>query len=195
MRHRISQKKLGRDTNERRALLRGLAKGLILHERINTTEAKAKAVRPVVEKLITRAKENTIANRRLLVSKLGGAENVVSKLLEVVGPHFKERAGGYTRIIKMPPRKGDNARMALIEFVDKVSEVTAKKKLEQKTAKVEGKVAKDPLRGASEPRSGEREEKPVKKTAAKVSAKKTTRVKKETTKKAEKKETKKEEGK
>jgi len=140
MRHRVAHKKLGRDTNQRKALLRGLATSLILHERIKTTEAKAKAIRPVVEKLVTRARENTIANRRLLLSKLGGSENVVSKLLEVVGPHFKERAGGYTRIIKISPRKGDNAQMALIEFVDKVSEIAVKKKLEKKEVKAESKT-------------------------------------------------------
>lgn len=134
MAHRVFGKKLSRGSSERAALLKNLANALILHERIITTQARAKAVRPFVERLITRAKEDTLVARRYLLAKLG-AEPVVRKLLELIGPTFKERPGGYTRIIRFPPRIGDNAAMAVLEFVENVSEVAAKKKLEEKIKK------------------------------------------------------------
>lgn len=143
--HRVSQKKLSRDTNARRALLRNLAADLILHEKIVTTEAKAKAVRPVVEKLVTRAKKDSSVSRRYLTARLD-RENAVRKLLELIGPTFKERPGGYVRIIKLPPRAGDNAEMAVIEFVEGVSEVAARKKLAGETTgqKSKNTSEKDP---------------------------------------------------
>ncbi len=137
--HRTAHKKLSRNTNARRALLRNLAADLLLHERIVTTAAKAKSVRPFVEKLVTRSKKDSQVNRRYLLAKLN-RENAVMKLFELYGPVFKERPGGYTRIIKLEPRAGDRAEMALIEFVDKVSEAAAKKKLETKTPKEKLKV-------------------------------------------------------
>jgi len=126
--HRVSHRKFSRDTNARKALLKNLANDLILRERVRTTEAKAKAIRPFVEKLITKSKDNTIASRRLLISKLG-RENSVQKLLELVGPTFKDRSGGYTRIVKLVPRTGDKAEMAMIEFSENVSEKAAMLKL------------------------------------------------------------------
>jgi len=151
--HRVSQVKLSRDTNARAALLKNLANDLILRERIVTTQAKAKAIRPIVEKLITRAKEDTIYNRRLLISRLG-RENSASKLIELIGPMFKERPGGYTRILKLEPRTGDRAPMALIEFVENISEKAAREKI-----------------GKKEKRSGEQKEK----EKVKVTAKKTSK--------------------
>ncbi len=144
MTHRVAHKKLSRSTNARRALLRNLAADLVLHERVTTTTAKAKAVRPFVEKLLTRAKTNSQVNRRYLLAKLD-RENAVRKLFELYGPVFKERPGGYTRIIKLAPRVGDRAEMALIEFVEKVSEKAARQKLEakksdEKPKKIEKKV-------------------------------------------------------
>ena len=129
--HRVSQKKLSRDTGARRALLKNLAADLILHEKIVTTKVRAKALRPVVEKLITRAKKDSLANRRYLVARLK-RENEVRKLLELIGPTFKERPGGYLRISKLPARAGDNTEMAAVEFVERVSEMAARKKLEEK---------------------------------------------------------------
>jgi len=140
--HRISQKKLSRDTGGRAALLKSLASALVLHEKIVTTKTRAKAVRPFIEKLITRAKEDTLVNRRYLLAMLG-AENVVRKLLELVGPTFKGRPGGYTRIIKLTPRVGDAADMAVLEFVENVSEVAAKKKLEEKPTKIKEQKTKE----------------------------------------------------
>jgi len=115
MRHGNVNRKFGRKTDERRALLRSLARSLVLEGRIKTTEARAKEIRPLVEKLVTRAKQDTLASRRLLISKLGD-EKTVQKLIVTAQDH-KARQGGYLRIVKMGPRKGDAAAMAVIEFV------------------------------------------------------------------------------
>ena len=139
--HRVKQKRLSRNTDGRAALLKNLANSLVLHEKIVTTLPRAKAARPFVEKLVTRAKEESLENRRYLLAHLG-AEQPVRKLFELVGPTFKERPGGYTRIIKLPPRVGDNASLAVLEFVENVSEVAAKKKLEEKPTKVKSQKAK-----------------------------------------------------
>ncbi|HLI51991.1 MAG TPA: 50S ribosomal protein L17 [Thermomicrobiaceae bacterium] len=116
MRHRVAGRKFGRNTNQRKALFRGLAISLILHERIKTTEAKAKTVRPIVEKLVTLSREDTEHHRRLAMAKLGD-QRAVDKLFEVLGPKFEGQPGGYTRIYKLGTRHGDAAPMALIEFV------------------------------------------------------------------------------
>src|SRR4051812_45175566 len=100
MRHHDSKRKFGLDTNQRKALLRSLALNLVTREKIQTTEAKAKELRPFVEKLITRSKENTVANRRFLVTQVGA--HGAKKLLENLAPKFMERKGGYIRIIKLP---------------------------------------------------------------------------------------------
>lgn len=137
--HRVSHKKLSRSINSRKALLKNLANDLVLRERIVTTKAKAKSVRPYVEKLITRSRENTLNNRRILIAKLG-REISVKKLLETVGPTFKDRPGGYTRILKMAPRAGDRAEMAILEFsVTLPKKIAAKKqeKTSKKTPKTE----------------------------------------------------------
>lgn len=133
--HRVSAKKLSRVSNERAALLKNLADELILHEKIVTTLARAKATRSFLEKLVTAAKENNLVTRRYLLAKLR-ADRATNKLLEVIGPAFKERAGGYTRITKLPPRAGDSAKMAVLEFVENVSELAAKKKIKEKPTKV-----------------------------------------------------------
>jgi len=117
MRHHNHNRKFGRDANQRRALLRGLARELILRERIETTEARAKEIRPLVEKLITKGRTDTIATRRNIVSVLGGAEDAAEKLTKTLSPRYKERAGGYTRITKLPQRASDASPMAVIELV------------------------------------------------------------------------------
>ena len=116
MRHRSTKKTLGRKTGPRKALTKNLAQSLILYEKIKTTETKAKYLKPKVEKMVTRAQENTLHNRRELIKKLP-TKNAVSKLLEVLGPRYKDRNGGYLRIIKINERKGDATKMAQIEFV------------------------------------------------------------------------------
>ncbi len=116
MRHRKQGKVLDRKVGPRRALLKNLAASVVLYEKVKTTEAKAKAVRPYVERLVTVAKRPTLANRRRLLRKLP-SEGSVKKLLEVLGPRYALRPGGYTRITKLTSRLGDRAAMALIEFV------------------------------------------------------------------------------
>ncbi len=117
MRHANNVRKFGREKNARVALLRGLAESLITHGRILTTEAKAKEIRPSVEKMVTKAKNPTLANRRLLLSGLYNNEIVVSKLISDIAPKYDGRPGGYTRITKLVQRKSDGSPMAVIEFV------------------------------------------------------------------------------
>lgn len=95
--------------------MRSVAKALITHEKIKTTEAKAKEIRPIIEKLVTFAKNDIVANRRQTERFL--AKEEVKKLFDKIGPRYKSREGGYTRIIKMPPQRHNRARMAFIEFV------------------------------------------------------------------------------
>ena len=132
--HRVSHKKLSRTTKQRTSLIRNLANSLILHERIVTTLARAKTAQPFIEKLITKSKEDTLINRRYLISNISG-DNSVRKMLDLIGPIFKERKGGYTRIVKIAPRVGDRAKMAILEFVEKISEVAVKKKIDGKKPK------------------------------------------------------------
>ncbi len=117
MRHRSAHRKLGRKTEHRMSLLRNLAASLISHGRIHTTEAKAKELRPFVEKLVTLGKRDSLHARRHALSILPRRE-VVTKLFSDVSPRFSERPGGYTRILKLAHRLGDGASMAFIEFVD-----------------------------------------------------------------------------
>jgi large subunit ribosomal protein L17 len=116
MRHRKKGKILDRKKAPREALLRNLAASIVLYEKVKTTQAKAKAVKPLVEKSITTSKAGTLAARRNLM-KTFYTEEPVKKLLEVLGPRYKERPGGYTRIIKLGPRQGDGAEMVQIELV------------------------------------------------------------------------------
>ena len=119
MRHHNSNKKFGRQTKQRRALLRSLAISLIRYEKIETTEVKAKELRKYVEKLVTKGKNATLATRRLLNSKLGsGGDFASKKIIEDLAKRYQERPGGYLRIIKKGNRIGsDGASMAIIEFV------------------------------------------------------------------------------
>lgn len=116
MRHGNSTRKFGREKNQRHALMRSLARNLIRDSRIETTLAKAKELRPYVEKLVTKAKTNTITSRRLVNTRLQG-DPETKKLFDEVAPKYKDRKGGYTRIIRMPRRELDASPMALIEFV------------------------------------------------------------------------------
>jgi large subunit ribosomal protein L17 len=117
MRHSHKGRSFGRDHAEREALLRGLAKSLIIHERISTTEAKAKELRPIIEKLITASRVNSVANRRLVASRLGNDDEVVKKLFTAIAPRYLDRQGGYTRIIKRSVSATDGRKTAYISFV------------------------------------------------------------------------------
>ena len=118
MRHRHGLRKLNRTSEHRQAMLRNMCNSLIQHEAIKTTLPKAKELRRVVEPLITLSKEATVANRRLAFDRLRDRDNV-TKLFDVLGPLFKARPGGYTRILKMGFRNGDNAPMAFVELVER----------------------------------------------------------------------------
>jgi large subunit ribosomal protein L17 len=115
MNHHKANRKFGRVTKVRNALMKSLARSLILEERIKTTDAKARELRPYAEKIITQGKTGTVAARRLLVAKIG--PDGVKKLFSDISPKYMSRAGGYTRITKLPRRPGDGSLMAYIELV------------------------------------------------------------------------------
>lgn len=172
MRHMRAGRTFNRDTNARKALFIGLAKNLIEKEQIKTTLPKAKDLRSVVEKLITRAKTDTVANRRLIASELGnGSEATVKKLFTVLGPRYANRNGGYTRVLKAGFRYGDAAPMAIIELVDR--DENAKKV-------VKPAAEKEAATEATAPAAAKKAEKaPAAKVAKEAKAAKTTTAKKE----------------
>ena len=118
MRHGIAYRKLGRTAEHRKAMFANMAAALIKHEQITTTLPKAKELRPVVEKLITLGKRGDLHARRQAISQIRDVA-MVKKLFDVLGPRYKERKGGYTRVLKAGFRYGDNAPVAVIEFVDR----------------------------------------------------------------------------
>lgn len=121
MRHRKAGRKLNRTASHRKAMFQNLSQALIKHEQIVTTLPKAKELGPIVEKLITLAKKGGLANRRLAVSRLQD-ETLVKKMFDELADRYKDRAGGYTRVLKAGFRHGDNAPMAVIELVDRNEE-------------------------------------------------------------------------
>jgi large subunit ribosomal protein L17 len=157
MRHRNSGRQLSRNTSHRHAMLRNMATSLLQHETIRTTVPKAKELRRVVEPLITLAKADSQALRRLAYSRLRD-EAVVEKLFADLGPRFKARAGGYTRILKMEPRPGDSADMALMQLVDSASVAD-----EKKDGAKGGKAAKKSKKPAAD--AGEAEAAPKRRKA------------------------------
>jgi large subunit ribosomal protein L17 len=124
MRHRKSGRRLGRNSSHRKAMFRNMATSMLMHETIKTTLPKAKELRRVVEPLITLAKEDSVANRRLAFDRLRD-KAVVGKLFTEIGPRFKERPGGYLRILKTGPRAGDAAPMAIVMMTDQAVVVEA----------------------------------------------------------------------
>lgn len=116
MRHRNKKTTLGREAAQRKALLRGLAETLVLHESIRTTQAKAKALRGIIEPLITTARGGSLTNRRQ-VAKTLYTKAAVDKLMKEIAPRYRDRQGGYTRMTKIAPRANDGAEMVKIEFV------------------------------------------------------------------------------
>lgn len=117
MRHHNANRTLGRTKRQRTALLRGLARSLVLEEGIVTTLAKAKELRPFVERIITTSKKNTLATRRSVAARLGNADDAVQKLHETIAPRYASRAGGYTRIVKLGRLGQRRAEMAKVELV------------------------------------------------------------------------------
>jgi large subunit ribosomal protein L17 len=137
MRHLVKRHRLGRDSAQRKALMRSLVTSFLEKERIRTTKAKAKALRPVAEKMITLAKKGSLHARRKVLRTVY-KKDVVKKLFDDIGPRFAERPGGYTRIIKLGPRDGDGAEMAVIELIGTEFE---KKKKKKETAAEKAKAA------------------------------------------------------
>ncbi len=118
MRHSIAHRKLNRTASHRKAMFANMSASLIKHEQIITTLPKAKELRPIVEKLVTLAKKGDLSARRQAISKVND-KSMVSKLFDTIGPRYQDRNGGYIRIMKAGFRHGDNAPMAVIEFVDR----------------------------------------------------------------------------
>ncbi|HEY0257873.1 MAG TPA: 50S ribosomal protein L17 [Candidatus Methylacidiphilales bacterium] len=143
MRHQKKTRKLGRTSQHRDAMLANIVASLIQHKRVKTTLAKAKAARPLAEKLVTLGKGGTLHDRRLAVAKIG-QKDIVSKLFKEVAPGFKDRKGGYTRIIKLGPRQSDSAPVAFLEWVDYVvdAEVAPAAKSEKAPKAEKSKAAK-----------------------------------------------------
>jgi large subunit ribosomal protein L17 len=156
MRHQLSGRQLSRNSPHRRAMLRNMSVSLLRHETIRTTLPKAKELRRVVEPLITLGKRDGDANRRLAFARLRDTQ-VVEKLFEDLGPRFKARPGGYTRILRMTPRPGDSAPMALMQLVDgpvavaPAEEAGAKKKTRRR-AKAKA-AAEAPTEAEAKPRT------------------------------------------
>ncbi len=139
MRHNRAGRKLGRVSEHRRALFRNQLLSLLKHERIITTLPKAKELRPIAERMVTLGRKNSVHARRL-VNRWVSDRNIIKKLFSEIAPRFATRPGGYTRIVKLGPRKGDGAELAILEFVDyKLPE--AKKGKEAKEEKVKEKGA------------------------------------------------------
>ena len=116
MRHRVAGRRLGRHSDQRKALYRGLVRDLLIHERIQTTVAKAKEVRGLAERVITYGKKGTLNHRRLALAFLPD-KDVVAKVFDDLSQRYENRPGGYTRVLKLGPRKGDGAPMAILELV------------------------------------------------------------------------------
>ena len=167
MRHQKRTLKLSRTSQHRDAMLANLVASLIIHKRIKTTLAKAKAARPLAEKLVTLGKSGTLHDRRLAIAKIG-QKDAVATLFNSIAPSFKDRNGGYTRIIKLGPRNSDSAKIALLEWVDfVVEEETApaattpkadKPEADEKPAKAEkAEKAEKPAKANKEKKSEEKE--------------------------------------
>lgn len=180
MKHRVAGRKLGRTTEHRTALLRNLSTALFEKEKITTTLAKAKELRPFAEKLLTLAKKETLHARRLVLRHVHD-KKVVAKLLDTLSARYAQRPGGYTRILKLGPRRGDHAEMAIIELVGVEGEAKAEKK--SKAGKARARKAR-PARAAAQPEAAEAEaaetaekpaRKPARKTVKKAAKKKATR--------------------
>jgi large subunit ribosomal protein L17 len=167
MRHRNSGRQLSRNSSHRHALLRNMATSLLRHEAIRTTVPKAKELRRVVEPLITLAKIDSLAKRRVAFSRLRDV-SVVEKLFVDLGPRFKARAGGYTRILKMEPRPGDSADMALMQLVD--AAVAPAEKTENTKAAKSPKKGKKPESGDDEAAAAAAPAKATKRRKAKAAA-------------------------
>lgn len=159
MRHKVAGYKLGRTTAHRRSLLRNMTTSLILEERVETTVAKAKALRPTIEKMITLGKRGNLAARRQAASFVKGRE-ALNKLFDTIGPRFGDRNGGYVRIVRTGWRKGDGTETAFIELLgsEKIQEEKRQKRAETRAKRAaEAKKAMDEAEAQSKEAGGEAE--------------------------------------
>jgi len=167
MRHHLSGRQLSRNSSHRHALLRSLSVSLLRHETIRTTIPKAKELRRVVEPLITLGKDDSQANRRLAFARLRDSE-IVAKLFDTIGPRFKARPGGYTRILHMAPRPGDNAPMALMQLVERSAPEAVEAAPEDKKAKKADKAKPEVAAKTKEDKKVAADAKKAREKAAKV---------------------------
>lgn len=151
MRHQKHRRKLGVKIHHRKALLRNLVRNLVIYKRIQTTFAKAKEASAYADRMVSIAKEGTLHSRRLLISKLGNSETAHA-LITQIAPHFKDRKGGYTRVLRLGNRVGDAAGMALLEFTALIEAPEKKKPKKEKPAKKEAvkETAPEPKKKAKE---------------------------------------------
>jgi len=171
MRHLKLRYRLNRTTSHRQAMLKNMCSSLFRYERIVTTITKSRLLVPFAERLITRAKVDNVANRRLVASRLGHDQEVLRKLFTEIAPKFAERPGGYTRVVKLLQRETDATLMVAVELVEKISAPTIEEKAVEKEKKTEkkGKVQTQRLRKAQEigsRRKREREKKKMEEEAA-----------------------------
>ena len=185
MRHGMVNRKLGRTSSHRNAMFRNQLASLIENERIITTLPKAKELRPLAEKLITLAKNDSVHARRQAARSVPNDE-LIKKLFDTLGPRFSTRPGGYTRIMKLGARRGDAAEMAILELVELSADKTEAKKTEGAEAKSKKKAAPKKEEPAEEPEAGEA--KPKKAAAKKAAPKKASEKKPAAKKPAKKKE-------
>src|SRR6478736_3547117 len=171
MRHHLSGRQLSRNAPHRHALLRSLSVALLRHETIRTTVPKAKELRRVVEPLITLGKDDSEANRRLAFARLRDSE-IVAKLFDTIGPRFKARPGGYTRILHMAPRPGDNAEMALMQLVERSAPAAVEAAPEDKKAKAEAKKGREKAAKQAKAAKAVEKKAAAKKTGGSVAKKK-----------------------
>jgi large subunit ribosomal protein L17 len=164
MKHRVAGRKLGRTSMHRIAVLRNLSTELFRHERVRTTLMKAKELRPFAEKLITLSKRETLHARRLVLRDIHDKE-VVSKIFDTISSRFAQRPGGYTRIVKLGPRRGDNAEMALIELIGAEAAKKAAAPAEGKAVEGAGK-AEDKGKGGAKPKADKKARAPRERSKA-----------------------------
>src|SRR5262245_59567830 len=172
MRHHLSGRQLSRNAPHRHALLRSLSVALLRHKTIRTTVPKTKELRRIVEPLITLGKDDRDANRRLAFSRLRDSE-IVAKLFDTIGPRFKARPGGYTRILHMAPRPGDNAPMALMQLVERSAPVAVEAAPEDKKAKKAEKPKAEAAPSKEDKKTKTEAKKAREKTAKEAKASKT----------------------
>lgn len=140
MRHRVAGKKLSRDIKHRKALFKNLINALIIHEQIQTTESKAKAIKGLTDKLISRGKKGTLHARRMIAAFLQN-KKAVNKIVDELGPRFKNRVSGFTRIVRLGKRRGDDAMLVKMELVEKAK--AEEKKIETKKKEKDKEMKKD----------------------------------------------------